>query len=128
MKLDIWIHHHRHGIDVFPMFREDDEPIHTPVEVIDECQIDFEKDREDECVEVGLTSIEVPSRFTPSEIGDLKFAMRAQRNRVTRILEKPKAKDHHYYQLNRDKLDRFVQLLQKLTVEEKHAHTREEVV
>lgn len=119
MFLDIWVHHHRHGFDTYTMFRQQGEPVHEIEEVIEAHNIDFEEDREEEYLEVRLTSIEVPSNFTPSELGDLQFAMRAQRNRLDRAIFKKDAASSKHFAANSKKFKRYEKLLNKLKKQEK---------
>lgn len=120
MKLDIWMHHHRHGVDPYLMFRHDEDPLDSPDAVIEYHSIDFEADREDEYIEVHVTALDVPSNFTKAELGDLQFAMRAQRNRLQRQIQKPGAEETEHYPKNKEKLERYLALLDKLSSQEKH--------
>lgn len=119
MKIDIWMHHHRHGTDPYLMCRHDDEPTHSVDEVIEQHSIDFESDREDEYIELQVTTLDAPCPFTIRDIGDLQFGVRAQRNRVKRQLKKMSPGDN-YYDKNKSKLERYEALLNVLEQQEKY--------
>jgi len=101
------------------MTRHTDEPVHCVYEVVELHKIDVEPGREEQHLDVYATSLDVPCGFTKSEIGDLKFALRAQRNRVQRALRKVDAEACPHCQNNLAKLDRCISLLTKLAEEEK---------
>lgn len=57
--VDIWLHHHRHGVSVYPMFRLASQPVHFHKFVLQQHDIDFEPER-DESFELSLTTTPVP--------------------------------------------------------------------
>ncbi len=57
---DIWLHHHRHGVSVYPMFRLASQPVHPYRIVVQRHDVDFEPER-DECFELSVTSVPVPT-------------------------------------------------------------------
>lgn len=58
--VDIWLYHHTHGVDVYPMFRLASQPVHPRQVVMQRHDVDFESER-DECFELSLTSVPVPA-------------------------------------------------------------------
>lgn len=51
MKLFILFHHHRHGIDTFPFVAQSTATMDTQI-LVDQFNIDYEDDREDEYLEL----------------------------------------------------------------------------
>ena len=58
--VDIWLHQHRHGVSVYPMFRLASQPVHFHKFVLQQHDIDFEPER-DESFELSLTTTPVPT-------------------------------------------------------------------
>lgn len=65
MKLDIYLYHHRHGVDVIPVLRDANKPpmdVDLLVATYGD-QIDFELDREDEYVELHQSELHIPGKL-----------------------------------------------------------------
>lgn len=63
MVLDIWLHHHKHGTDVYPFFRKESTGLHSEEAVIEHINRigDFDLDpTSGEFVELSLSGHPVP--------------------------------------------------------------------
>ena len=64
--IDIWLHYHRDGADVYPMFRTEQAPIASQEEVIAAYGVDFEPEEGEE-LDLAYSAVPIPEACCFSE-------------------------------------------------------------